>query len=57
MWEFHHIYNFGAGGHKDVLIRFEVKRSKVKVIAKQLWSDKQFGMHFLFFSLVCGMNK
>jgi len=31
VWEFHHIYNFGAVGDKDIMI---TKRSKVKVTAR-----------------------
>jgi len=31
---FHQIYNFGAFGGKDELVRFEVKRSKVKVTTR-----------------------
>ena len=35
-WEFHQIYNFGAVGHKDELIRFWVQT--VKVTANEtLW--------------------
>jgi len=34
-WEFHEIYNFDAVGTKMNLLSFEVKRSKIKVMAKQ----------------------
>jgi len=33
-WELHQIYNLGAVGNKGELIRFKVKRSKVKVTAR-----------------------
>jgi len=31
LWEFYQIYNLCAAGDKDEMIRFEVKRSQVKV--------------------------
>jgi len=35
LWEFHQIYNFGAFGENDILIRFKVKKAKIKVTARQ----------------------
>ena len=34
LWEFHQMFNFGAVGDKDELIRFDFKRSTVKVTAR-----------------------
>jgi len=34
LWEFHQIYAFSAVEDKDELIRFEIKRSKVKATAR-----------------------
>jgi len=34
LWEFYQIYNLDAAGDKNELIRFEIKRSKVKVTAR-----------------------